>query len=123
MRAAANSQAQKGVCDPIYRHAIQQLLDQQVSDPLPTSLVIINSFDFQLDDIREEMEDRRIHTEVFEIDRLQADQRLEYLNCFQDMFQTKKLPMIFAKDKLLGDFSKFKQYCDGGSSDTTNQRL
>ena len=42
---------------------------------MPTGLVVINSFDYQLDDIREEMIDRKIYADVFEIDRLQKDSR------------------------------------------------
>ena len=58
------------------------MLEQQRDDPMPTGLVVINSFDYQLDDIREEMIDRKIYADVFEIDRLQKDSRQEYLNCF-----------------------------------------
>ena len=58
------------------------LLEQQKNDPNATGLVVINSFDFELEDIRDEMIDRKIFAEVFEIDRLRPDSRLEYLNCF-----------------------------------------
>ena len=54
------------------------------------------------------MVDSRIYAEVFEIDRLQPHERLEYLNCFQAMFKTKKMPMIFVKDKFIGDYAAFK---------------
>ena len=75
-----------------------------------TSLVVANSFDFELDDIREDMIDRRIYAEVFEIDRLHVDHRTEYLNCFQAMFSSKKLPMIFLKDKFIGDYPAFRSH-------------
>ena len=58
------------------------MLEQQKNDPNATGLVVINSFDFELEDIRDEMIDRKIFAEVFEIDRLRPDSRLEYLNCF-----------------------------------------
>ena len=70
---------------------------------MQTSLVVINSFDYQLEDIRDEMESKKIYAEVFEIDRLQAEHRLEYLNCFNEMVSTKELPMIFMKDKFVGN--------------------
>ena len=57
-------------------------MEQQRQDPNRTGLVIINSFDYQLEDIRDDMVDNRIYADVFEIDRLQPDERLEYLNCF-----------------------------------------
>ena len=37
---------------------------------METGLVIINSFDYELEEIKEDMIDRRIYAEVFEIDRL-----------------------------------------------------
>ena len=58
------------------------MMEQQRQDPNRTGLVIINSFDYQLEDIRDDMVDNRIYADVFEIDRLQPDERLEYLNCF-----------------------------------------
>ena len=74
------------------------MLEVHKEDNMQTSLVIINSFDYQLEDIRDEMEDRKIYAEVFEIDRLKAEHRIEYLNCFSEMYKTKQLPMIFIKD-------------------------
>ena len=75
-----------------------------------TGLVVINSFDFELEDIRDEMVDRKIYADVFEIDRLHKDERLEYLNCFHEIYETKKLPMIFLKDRFIGDYSKLKNH-------------
>ena len=74
------------------------MLEQHKNDPMATGLVVCNSFDFELEDIREDMIDRKIYAEVFEIDRLHKDHRTEYLNCFQEMYESKKLPMIFLKD-------------------------
>ena len=99
-----------GVCDPLYRFAIKQMLEVQKNDTMQTSLVIINSFDYQLEDIRDEMEDRKIYAEVFEIDRLKAEHRLEYLNCLSDMFKTKQLPMIFLKDQYVGNYEALKAH-------------
>ena len=104
LRAKAAKQAQKGVCDPIYKAAINEMLLQQRNDPMPTSLVVINSFDFQLEEIRDEMESRQIYTEVFEIDRLSPEDRLEYLNCFNEMYSTRSLPIIFIKDNFVGNY-------------------
>ena len=84
------------------------MLEAQRDDPNQTGLVIINSFDYELDEIKDDMIDRRIYAEVFEIDRLQSHERLEYLNCFQEMYQTKQMPMIFIKDQFIGDYSALK---------------
>lgn len=46
-----------------------------------TSLVFVNSFDFQKEDIEDFMDEHRIYAEVFEIDRMRPDERVEYLNC------------------------------------------
>ena len=108
LKQKAAQMAKQGVCDPLYRSSIKQMLDQQRDDPMDTGLVIINSFDCDLDDIRDEMIDRKIYADVFEVDRLRPDERLEYLNCFQEMFSTKKLPMIFLKDQYIGDFAQMK---------------
>ena len=75
-----------------------------------TGLVVINSFDCDLEDIRDEMVDRRVYADVFEVDRLHKDERLEYLNCFYEMYETKKLPMIFLKDNFIGDYNKLKSH-------------
>jgi len=61
-------------------------------------LVVINSFDYEKDDIEEDMTRRKIVTEVFEIDRLRSEDRNDYLNCFNEMYKTRQLPMIFLKD-------------------------
>ena len=63
-----------------------------------SALVFVNSFDFKKDEIEDYMEDNRIYAEVFEIDRMRTDDRAEYLNCFQEMYGTKQLPIIFLKD-------------------------
>lgn len=53
------------------------------------ALVFVNSFDFERDDIQDFMTEKKILTEVFEIDRVLLEQRVEYLNCFQTMYSTK----------------------------------
>ena len=110
LQRQAKQSAEQGTCDPLYRDSIQQMLEQQKNDPMQTSLVVCNSFDFELDDIKEDMIDSKIYAEVFEIDRLHKDHRVEYLNCFQDMFKTKKLPMIFLKDQFIGDYSALRSH-------------
>ena len=110
LKAQALQQAKQGICDPLYRTAINQMLEQQREDPTDTSLVIINSFDYELEDIRDEMTEKRIAAEVFEIDRLQPELRTEYLNCLHEMYSTKKLPMIFMKDVYVGDYNGFKNH-------------
>jgi hypothetical protein len=51
-----------------------------------TSLVFVNSFDFQKEDIEDFMDENKIYAEVFEIDRMRPDERVEYLNCINDMY-------------------------------------
>ena len=56
------------------------------------------------------MQERRIPAEVFEIDRLKAQQRMEYLNCFKKMFNCDELPMIFMRDQFVGGFAGLQSY-------------
>ena len=46
------------------------MLEEHKNDPQRTSLVFLNSFDFQKEDIEDFMEDNKIYAEVFEIDRM-----------------------------------------------------
>jgi len=64
-------------------------LEEHRKDPLRTSLVFVNSFDFEKEDIEEFMQVNKIYAEVFEIDRMRAGDRLEYLNCINKMFGSK----------------------------------
>ena len=70
LRKQATKESQSGLCNPLYRDSIEQMMQQQRDDPMETGLVIINSFDYELEEIKEDMIDRRIYAEVFEIDRL-----------------------------------------------------
>ena len=64
-------------------------MEEHRKDPLRTSLVFVNSFDFEKEDIEEFMQVNKIYAEVFEIDRMRAGDRLEYLNCINKMFGSK----------------------------------
>ncbi len=68
---------------------IENMLEEHKNDPQRTSLVFLNSFDFQKEDIEDFMEDNKIYAEVFEIDRMRSGDRMEYLNCLNSMFGTK----------------------------------
>ena len=65
------------------------MLKEHVSDPTPSGLVFVNSFDHEKDDIEDLMVEKKIVTEVFEIDRVRSEDRAEYLNCFKTLFGTK----------------------------------
>ena len=58
------------------------MINSHKQDPMPSSLVFLNSFDYEKDTIEELMTERKIYAEVFEIDRMRKDQRMEYINCF-----------------------------------------
>ena len=61
-------------------------------------MVFLNSFDPEKDEIEDEVSDKKIETEVFEIDRVRPQDRTEYLNCLHDLAGTKRLPIIFVGD-------------------------
>lgn len=88
----------KGVCDPLYKTLINNMFEEHRVDKMWTALVVVNSFDYEKEDIEEIMTQQRIYTDVFEIDRIKPEQRLEYLNCFNELTNTKELPMVFLKD-------------------------
>lgn len=110
MRADASKQVKMGICDPVYKKLIANMLDEHQKDPMPSALVFVNSFDFEKEDIEEYMEYHKIYAEVFEIDRMRSEERLEYLNCLNTEFGTKQLPMIFLKDKFIGDLKALRAY-------------
>lgn len=110
MRADASKQVKMGICDPVYKKLISNMLDEHVKDPIPSALVFVNSFDFEKEDIEDFMEQNKIYAEVFEIDRMRSEERLEYLNCLNVEYGTKQLPIIFLKDKFIGDFKALKAY-------------
>ncbi len=80
------------------------MLEEHIQDPIPSALVFVNSFDYEKEDIEDYMTERKIYAEVFEIDRLRPDERMEYLNCLNAEYGTKQLPLILIKDKFVGDF-------------------
>ena len=86
------------------------MLEEHKNDPLRSSLVFLNTFDYSKDTIEDFMEERRIYAEVFEIDRMRKEDRGEYLNCFNDMFGTKQLPVIFLKDTFVGNFQQLQRF-------------
>ena len=45
-----------------------------------------------------------------EIDRMRSEERLEYLNCLNTEYGTKQLPIIFLKDKFIGDLKALRAY-------------
>jgi len=106
MKKEALRQQKAGICDPVYKKLIENMLQEHKNDPLRSSLVFLNTFDYSKDMIEDFMEERRIYAEVFEIDRMRKEDRGEYLNCFNDMFGTKQLPVIFLKDTFVGNFQQ-----------------
>ena len=70
-----------------------------------TSLVVVNSFDAQKESIEEILEDHRVYAEMLEVDRLNKDEREEYLVCFDELYQSRKLPLIFIDDTLVASNS------------------
>jgi len=89
MRQEASKQVKMGVCDPVYKRLIQNMLAEHKKDPIPSALVFVNSFDFEKEDIEDYMEENKIYAEVFEIDRIKTEERLEYLNCLNAEFGSK----------------------------------
>ena len=49
------------------------MLNSHKEDPNPTSLIFVNSFDYEKDSIEELMVEKKIYAEVFEIDRMKKD--------------------------------------------------
>ena len=73
--------------------------------------MVINSFDSQYEDIQDSMNERRIQAEIMEIDRLNGDIREEYLLCFNHLYGTRSLPLIFMNDKLVAQgYDSLKQF-------------
>jgi glutaredoxin len=85
------------------------MLDEHKNDPLPSALVFVNSFDFEKDDIEDLMNEKKIYAEVFEIDRMLKDERVEYLNCFSSLYGSKQMPLIFIKDKYIGGLAELQK--------------
>ena len=82
---------------------INDMLKDHVKESnMRSSLVVINSFDGQKEEIEELLENHRIYADAFELDRLGKADREEYLICFNKMYSTRLLPFIFIKDQLIG---------------------
>ena len=73
-------------CDPVYERLILDIVKQHGEEAMNSALVFVNSFDFEKDDIEDVMTDRRIYTEVVEVDRMRSEERGEYLSCFKKLY-------------------------------------
>ena len=90
-------------CDPLYEQMIMDMLKDHVRESkMRSSLVVINSFDGQKEEIEELLEKHSIYGDIFEVDRLGKADREEYLICFNKLYSTRLLPFIFLKDELIG---------------------
>lgn len=76
-----------------------------VNENSNNALVVMNSFDCDKDVIEDLMTEHRIVTEVFEIDRLRIEDRNDYFNCFNEIYKSKELPLIFLKNQFIGNLS------------------
>ena len=65
------------------------MLEEHRNDPIKSALVFVNSFDYTKEDIEDYMEENKIYTEVFEIDRMRPEERMEYLNCINTIYGTR----------------------------------
>ena len=101
MLQEAQQKAASGVCDPVYERLIKEMMEDHKHER--SALVFVNSFDYEKDTIEDLMTKKKVITEVFEIDRMQREQRLEYLNCFQKIYSTRELPMVFISGHLIGN--------------------
>ena len=72
MQKKAKQEAMEGVCDPIYEHLINEIMQEQAGLDHQSAFVVVNSFDYENEQIEDVMAQRRIMAEVFEIDRLKA---------------------------------------------------
>lgn len=108
MRTEAIKSQKAGICDPVYKRLIENMIEEHKNDPMRTALVFVNSFDFAKEDIEEYMEQNKIYAEVFEIDRMRSDERMEYMNCINTLYGTRTLPAIFIKDKFVGTLDNLK---------------
>lgn len=108
--AALDARKLEKHCDPVVKKMVEHMMEDQRAEAGETALVVINSFDYEKDDIEEDMTRRKIVTEVFEIDRLRSEDRNDYLNCFNEMYKTRQLPMIFLKDQYIGDYQALRAH-------------
>ena len=94
------------------------MLEDHKNDEQKTALVVCNSFDADRFDIEDFLQDRQYMTEMFEVDRMPKEERLDYLNCFREvklssdydfqMYQTTEFPMVFVKDQFIGGYVMLK---------------
>ena len=83
---------------------IKDMLDDHIKEKnLRSALVVVNSFDNQKEEIEDVLENHRVYADVMEIDRLNKEDREEYLLCFNKMYKTRHLPMIFVGDKMVAN--------------------
>jgi hypothetical protein len=57
--------------------------------------VICNTEDEERDEIEGYLEKRNYAPEMFEVDRMREEQRLEYMHCINEMFNKPRLPLVF----------------------------
>ena len=91
-------------CNPLFERMIKDMFEDHIKDKdLRSALVVVNSFDNQKEDIEDVLENNRVYADVMEIDRLNKEDREEYLLCFNKMYKTRHLPMIFVGDKMVAN--------------------
>ena len=56
---------------------------------MKTALVITNSFDQQKEDIEDVLEENRVYADIMEIDRINKEDRENYLLCFNKLYKTR----------------------------------
>ena len=110
LKQQAMEEAMKGRCDPVYEDLIKDIIDGHGKEESQSAFVVVNSFDYENEDIREMMSERKIIAEVFEIDRLQSQQRMEYLNCFKKIYAAEELPMVFMKERYIGGVKDLQNF-------------
>ena len=70
MQQQAQTEAKTGRCDPVYELMIKEMMVDLKNEPLPSALVVINSFDYEKEVIEDIMTEKKIYAEVFELDRI-----------------------------------------------------
>ena len=58
MKAEAIKQQKQGICDPVYKKLLENMLEEHRNDPMKSALVFVNSFDYTKEDIEEYMEEK-----------------------------------------------------------------
>ncbi len=61
--------------------------------------MICNTYDEERAEIEMYLEGRNYAPEMFEVDRMRDEQRLEYMHCINEVFGTRELPLIFIRGK------------------------